>query len=83
MKKIKFIAIAAVLTFGIGGAVIASNNMQTANVQNNAPLGQPEDWQPLSPGHKGCDDANTRACIGYQDPVTSEVTILTFGNERP
>lgn len=78
MKKFKALAIAAVLSVGIGGAVIASNNTQTPNVQNMAAENEPEDWQPITPGHKGCDDETSRACIGYQDPVTLEVEPLAF-----
>lgn len=79
--KLRIIAIATVMTLGIGGAVVASNNTQTANVQNIAPEGELENWVPLSPGHRGCDDENSRECIGYQNPETGDVTPLAFGEE--
>lgn len=81
MKKIKFFAIATVMTFGIGGAVIASNNMQTANVQNTAPAGQPPHWEPLTDA-KGCQNNSTRACIGYEEFPGATVTNIQTGTKN-
>ena len=81
--KLRIIAIATVMTLGIGGAVVASNNMQTANVQNVAGENQEPVWETITPGHKGCDDDSERACLGYRETPTSTVIELAFGNENP
>ena len=80
MKRIKIAAIATVMIFGIGGAVIANNNMQTANVENTAPEGQPPHWVPLT-DNNGCDNATTRQCIGYQAFPGAEVSPIAYGNK--
>lgn len=79
MKR-KFIAIAAVLTFGIGGAVIASNNTNTPNVMNDAAENEEPHWVPLT-DNDGCDDATSRACIGYQAFPGGPVTDIERGNK--
>lgn len=83
MKHTKFIAIAAVLTFGIGGAVVASNSTQTANVMNIAGENETPNWVPITPGHNGCDNATDRECTGYKASETSPVLPLAFGNPLP
>lgn len=80
MKKLQFFAIATVLTFGIGGAVIASSNTNAPNVMNTAPAGQPENWVPLTDAN-GCDHETERACIGYRAFPGATVTDIELGNK--
>lgn len=80
MKRIKLAAILAVASFGIGGAVIASNNTQTANVQNTAPEGQPPHWESLT-DNNGCDDQTERACTGYEAFPGATVIEMERGNK--
>lgn len=82
MQKLKTIAIAAVAVFGIGGAVIASNSTQNANVMNTAAADQPVNWQPITPSHKGCDDDSQRPCTGFRSSASAPVTILEYGNQN-
>lgn len=42
--KLRVLTIATVMTLGIGGAVVSSNNSQTPNVQKMAVEGLPTDW---------------------------------------
>ncbi|GGH25278.1 hypothetical protein FAZ19_15760 [Sphingobacterium alkalisoli] len=79
MKKIKFFAMAAVFTIGIGGAVIASNTTQTANVQNNGTADNPQ-WVPLE-DNNGCDGGTMRPCTGYQAFENGPVTPISFGDK--
>lgn len=85
MKTLKLIAVAAVLTFGIGGAVTASMLAdEPANVMNIAEPDQPEQWVPIAPGHKGCDNSDLdRRCTGYQPTPTSLVQDRAFGYRIP
>lgn len=80
MKRIKLAAILAVASFGIGGAVIASNSTNTPNVMNTAAEGQPEHWEPLT-GAIGCDDKTERECVGYQAFPGATVTNIEYGNK--
>lgn len=82
MKSLKTIAIAAVATFGIGGAVVASNNTNSPNVMNTAPAGQPEHWEPLT-GTAECVASSQRACIGYEEFPGATVTDIQRGSKKP
>lgn len=80
MKRIKIAAIATVMIFGIGGAVIASNQTQTPNVMNTSAEGQPENWVPLTDAN-GCDHATDRQCTGYQEFPGGPVIPIESGNK--
>ncbi|CDT06968.1 exported hypothetical protein [Sphingobacterium sp. PM2-P1-29] len=81
MKRIKLAAILAVASFGIGGAVIASNTTNNPNVMNTAAEGQPAHWVPLT-DQNGCDPETERACIGYQEFPGAPVTDIVPGEKR-
>lgn len=85
MKTLKLIAVAAVLTFGIGGAVTASMMAdEPANVMNIAEPDQPEEWVTIEPGHKGCDNSDLdRRCTGYRPNLGAQVQDRAFGYRIP
>lgn len=69
-----------------GGIAYAANSTrQTPNVVNTAAANEQPHWEaiedPQNPGN--CDQAISRACLGFQASPGAEVEVLQIGNYTP